>query len=506
MDIVNRNAYSNVIFLAIVVNVDTNQDPAGEYRVQIYIPSTQYEFDSVYESYMNSADKLNNDDSSKFPWAKSLVKDLKVGNIVYGSNISNDQNEYIILGLDAYNPKNQQTTDSAYNVDGTDLLSLAMPIIIHNEVSININDWPDNISDEKYRKVSGNDNGAWSIGLIQWNASRAYDLLLKISNNDTDWRNAWSNKDYDLYKDLNTNSSSARSKYGKGYTLVAKRNENDPTEKLEDSELTKQIRNMLNTEKAKSTQRDYASEDTQSNITKVQEKGVTNPMIIIFLVDIMNQYGANLPSTIQNAASISKNGGDVKSQFNEFVKYCEQNLGSYSTYENRRTTTKTYIEQLYEQGKFSSGGLAGNLGSASAAGFIFPVAGLNRDSINNKNYPSYKGHTGVDVNRGVQEGVSQIVAVANGVVAQSVALKNANGTYRSYGEYVTIDHQNGLYTAYCHMYPNSRKVSTGQTVQQGQILGLLGTTGNSSGPHLHFEVRSGRNSSSSAVNPLNYLP
>ena len=58
MDIVNRNAYSNVIFLAIVVNVDTNQDPAGEYRVQIYIPSTQYEFDSVYESYMNSADKL----------------------------------------------------------------------------------------------------------------------------------------------------------------------------------------------------------------------------------------------------------------------------------------------------------------------------------------------------------------------------------------------------------------------------------------------------------------
>lgn len=443
---------------------------------------------------MNNSSKANNEDTNKFPWAKSLVKDLKVGNIVYVTNIKNEIDSYIVLGVDAYNPKNQQTTDSIYNVDGSNLLELTMPIIIHNEVGISTNDWPDNISDDNYRKVLGNDNGAWSIGLIQWNASRAYDLLLKISNNDTDWRNAWSNKDYDLYKDLNTNSSSARSKYGKGYTVVV------------GSDLVNQVQNMMSTEKAKSTQRDYASEDTQSSITKVQEKGVTNPMITIFLVDIMNQYGPNLPSTIQNAASISKNGGDIKSQFNEFVKYCEQNLGNYSTYENRRTTTKTYVEQLYEQGKFSSGGLAGNLGSASAAGFIFPVAGLNRDSINNKNYPSYKGHTGVDVNRGVQEGVSQIVAVANGVVAQSVALKNANGTYRSYGEYVTIDHQNGLYTAYCHMYPNSRKVSTGQTVQQGQILGLLGTTGNSSGPHLHFEVRSGRNSSSAAVNPLNYLP
>ena len=494
MDIINRNSYSNVINLAIVVNVDTNQDPAGEYRVQIYIPSTQYEFDSVYESYMNSSNKTDNNDSDKFPWAKSLVKDLKVGNVVYCSNINNSENEYIVLGLDAYNPKNQQTTDSAYNVNGTDLLSLAMPIIVHNEVGIDVSAWPDNISDNNYKRVLGNDNGAWSIGLIQWNASRAYDLLLKISNNDTNWKSAWTNQSYSLFQDLSTNSSSARSKYGKGFTIA------------EGSDLCNCIQNMLGSDSAKSTQRDYASEDTQSSITTVQEKGVSNPMITIFLVDIMNQYGPNLPSTISNAASISSNGGDIKSQFDEFVNYCQNNLGSYNTYINRRNTTKTYIEQLYEQGKFSSGGLAGNLGSASAAGFIFPVAGLNRDSINNKNYPSYKGHTGVDVNRGVQEGVSQIVAVANGVVAQSVALKNANGTYRSYGEYVTIDHQNGLYTAYCHMYPNSRKVSTGQTVQQGQILGLLGTTGNSSGPHLHFEVRSGRNSSSAAVNPLNYLP
>lgn len=445
---------------------------------------------------MNNSSKINNEDTNKFPWAKSLVKDLKVGNIVYVTNIKNEIDSYIVLGVDAYNPKNQQTTDSIYNVDGSNLLELTMPIIIHNEVGISTNDWPDNISDDNYRKVLGNDNGAWSIGLIQWNASRAYDLLLKISNNDTDWRNVWSNKDYDLYKDLNTNSSSARSKYGKGYTVVV------------GSDLVNQVQNMMSTEKAKSTQRDYASEDTQSSITKVQEKGVTNPMITIFLVDIMNQYGPNLPSTIQNAASISKNGGDIKSQFNEFVKYCEQNLGSYNTYKNRRTTTKTYVEQLYEQGKFSSGGLAENLGAASSYGFIFPVAGCNKDNINNKNYPSYKGHTGIDINKGVVEGKSQIVAVANGKVIQSIALRNSSGGYKSYGEFIIIDHQNGLCTAYAHMYPNSRKVAVGDTVQQGQIIGILGNTGNSTGRHLHFEVREGSNQlyNTHAVNPLPYLP
>lgn len=496
MDIVNRNSYSNIVFYAIVVNVDTNQDPSGLNRVQIYIPSTQYELNNIYETYMNSANKSSNSDSSKFPWAKSLVKDLKVGNIVYGTNISNAGDQYIILGLDAYNTKNQQADSSIYSVNGTDLLSLAMPIIVHNEVGIDVSAWPDNIGDSNYKRVLGNDNGAWSIGLIQWNAGRAYDLLLKIANNDTNWKSAWSNQNYDLFKDLSTNSSSARSKYGKGFTIA------------EGSELCNCIQNMLGSDNAKSTQRDYASEDTQNNISTVQGKGVSNPMITIFLVDIMNQYGSNLPSTISNAASISSNGGDMKSQFNEFVNYCQNNLGSYNTYINRRNTTKSYIEQLYEQGKFSSGGLAGNLGSASSYGFIFPVAGCTKDNINNKNYPSYKGHTGVDVNIGVVEGQSQVVAVAAGTVIKSVALKNPNGTYKSYGEYVVIDHQNGLCTAYCHLYQNSRKVSTGQTVQQGQILGLLGNTGNSTGRHLHFEVRLGSNQTSNgnATNPLPYLP
>ena len=57
----------------------------------------------------------------------------------------------------------------------------------------------------------------------------------------------------------------------------------------------------------------------------------------------------------------------------------------------------------------------------------------------------------------------------------------------SYGEYVVIDHGGGQATLYAHM--NERKVSVGDTVEKGQLIGLVGTTGQSDGYHLHFEVR-----------------
>ena len=94
-----------------------------------------------------------------------------------------------------------------------------------------------------------------------------------------------------------------------------------------------------------------------------------------------------------------------------------------------------------------------------------------------------------------------VVAVKDGTVVISSAQRNANGTYRSYGEYIVIDHHDGTMTLYGHMRPNSRTVSAGQNVVQGQVIGIVGTTGNSTGDHLHFEVRiNGR-----CVNPLPYL-
>lgn len=134
----------------------------------------------------------------------------------------------------------------------------------------------------------------------------------------------------------------------------------------------------------------------------------------------------------------------------------------------------------------------------SAAGYISPIPGRTRKHITT-GYYGYSGHTGVDF---ACSGGTPIVAVKSGVVVTSTALKRANGSYRSYGEYIVINHYDGTMTLYAHMRPGSRMVQKGDTVAQGQQIGQVGTTGNSTGNHLHFEVRI----NGSPVNPTEYLP
>ena len=134
----------------------------------------------------------------------------------------------------------------------------------------------------------------------------------------------------------------------------------------------------------------------------------------------------------------------------------------------------------------------------STAGYISPLVGKTKKHITTGFY-GYKGHTGVDwaISKG-----TPIVAVKSGTVAISRALKNPNGTYKSYGEYIVINHHDGTMTLYAHGLPGSRKVQEGQSVSQGQQIMSVGTTGNSTGYHLHFEVRV----NGKYVDPTPYLP
>lgn len=98
-------------------------------------------------------------------------------------------------------------------------------------------------------------------------------------------------------------------------------------------------------------------------------------------------------------------------------------------------------------------------------------------------------HTGIDI--GMPSG-SQIVAADEGVVTFA-------GTMNGYGNLVIVEHPNGLVTYYAHQ---SRIVAvTGTIVARGQVIGYVGSTGHSTGPHLHFEVRVG----GVPKDPLSYL-
>lgn len=137
----------------------------------------------------------------------------------------------------------------------------------------------------------------------------------------------------------------------------------------------------------------------------------------------------------------------------------------------------------------------------SAAGYISPLAGKTKANITT-GYGSYSWggtHSGVDFSCAAG---TAIYAVKSGTVVISTALRNSRGAYKSYGEYVVIDHHDGTMTLYAHMYSGSRMVSPGQSVSQGQQIGKVGSTGNSTGNHLHFEVRI----NGKPVNPTPYLP
>lgn len=134
----------------------------------------------------------------------------------------------------------------------------------------------------------------------------------------------------------------------------------------------------------------------------------------------------------------------------------------------------------------------------SQSGYISPLIGKTKENITT-GYYGYSGHTGVDFATPLG---SDVVSVKDGTVVISDARRNPNGTYRSYGEYVVIDHHDGTMTLYAHGSPDSRVVQVGDEVVQGQLIMKSGTTGNSTGPHLHFEVRvNGR-----CVEPSQYLP
>jgi len=149
-------------------------------------------------------------------------------------------------------------------------------------------------------------------------------------------------------------------------------------------------------------------------------------------------------------------------------------------------------------GQKTSGGGSSGSGTGSAVGtgsFIWPsyVSRRVTSPFGTRYHPVYhvyKYHSGVDIG-GVGYG-SDVHAADGGTV---ITAEYSSG----YGNYVVISHGNGYSTLYGHM--SKLLVSAGETVSQGDVIGLTGSTGVSTGPHIHFEIWL----NGSRVNPLDYF-
>ncbi len=124
---------------------------------------------------------------------------------------------------------------------------------------------------------------------------------------------------------------------------------------------------------------------------------------------------------------------------------------------------------------------SGNVGDVSAianGAFAYPCAGHS--------WITYAGHEGIDIQAGVGE---PVYACAAGTVTYAQPSWHSGMGYdgiASYGNCIFIDHGNGWQTRYAHM--SSIAVASGTVVQQGQLIGYVGSTGNSSGPHMHLAL------------------
>lgn len=206
----------------------------------------------------------------------------------------------------------------------------------------------------------------------------------------------------------------------------------------------------------------------------------------------LKNYEAKIASA---QGQISEYQKDIEAQ-EEKIKQIEAEIKRKEEEEARRKAEEEK-RKAEEAKKLAAANQSKNSNSTASSGntkFIWPCPSSHRitSGFGGRSSPTEgasSNHKGIDI--GASTG-SSIVAAADGVV--SIATYSASA-----GNYVMISHGGGLSTVYMHC--SKLNVSAGQSVKQGQVIAKVGSTGYSTGPHLHFGVRSG----GTYVNPTKYV-
>jgi len=212
---------------------------------------------------------------------------------------------------------------------------------------------------------------------------------------------------------------------------------------------------------------------------------------------------------LTEAALIEKNLKKMRSKRQAVVDQQESVQDQKSAMMSESTANAARLRALAEAEEAEARKIEAELNARSSGGggqyngvMAWPVPGFYRiTSPYGPRICPFHGkeiHPGIDVGRNVDPERSingaALVAAGDGTVIYA-------GYRGSYGNTVMIDHGDGLVTLYAHQQSGGIKVSTGDSVVKGQRIGTVGSTGNSTGPHLHFETRvNGR-----AINPMTYV-
>ncbi len=272
----------------------------------------------------------------------------------------------------------------------------------------------------------------------------------------------------------------------------------------------------------------YKAGDTSYLDVLLTSGSITEFLSNYYLIEQINEYDSELIETIKQTKKeieedkialedakktleAAKNSEQIKKQSLATLKSEKSSKVANLSAEDKELQGRidemrqqdAAIQAAIKRAQAAEAAAARNNGGGSTptvpkGGYIWPVPSAYAKVTTGLYYSSGAYHGAIDF--GVA-GISgqPVYAVKAGTVVLTQSLSY------SYGNYVLINHHDGTYTLYAHGQAGSICVSEGQNVSQGQQLMRVGSTGNSTGPHLHFEVRVAPGGYANRVNPLNYL-
>ncbi|MBC8388275.1 MAG: peptidoglycan DD-metalloendopeptidase family protein [Actinobacteria bacterium] len=217
----------------------------------------------------------------------------------------------------------------------------------------------------------------------------------------------------------------------------------------------------------------FAEQDTQ-NILEVKEKKTATIGIKKSIIDLrekQKEYEDRVKQLVIQAEQKARERDDICNEKKNLLTRTTANKNALIKMEKQLEIQEAEVTRILESYKY---------GTAPSGKFAWPVAARIISGFGNRYHPIFgynRFHSGIDL---AAPYGTLVKAADGGQVVQA-------GYFGGYGYSVMLYHGGGFATWYAHL--SSINVSMGQFVQRGQVIGLVGSTGWTTGPHLHFEVR-----------------